>query len=32
MNYRIEKDTLGEMRVPADRCYVCSTYGRSISG
>ncbi|HDP35010.1 MAG TPA: class II fumarate hydratase [Candidatus Hydrogenedentes bacterium] len=25
MDYRIEKDTLGEMRVPADRYYGCQT-------
>mgnify|MGYP000915958214 CR=1 FL=1 len=25
MDYRIEKDTLGEMKVPADRYYGCQT-------
>jgi len=25
MNYRIERDTMGEMRVPADRYYGCQT-------
>ena len=29
MDYRIEKDTMGDMRVPADKYYGCQT-ARSI--